>query len=70
MKMMKNHHILHLYDVLFDIFEKFRGSCPLHFYFLPSHYLVSPVLSCDSTLSITKVELDLILGVDMYLFLK
>ena len=70
MKMMKNHHILHLYDVLSDIFEKFIGSCPLHFYLLPSHYLVSPVLICDSTLSITKGELDLILGVDMYLFLK
>lgn len=70
MKIMKNHHVLHLYDVLSDIFEKFRDSCPLHFYLLPSHYLVAPALSCDPTLSITKVELDLILGADMYLLLK
>ena len=35
-----------------------------------NHYLNAPALSLDAMLSMTKVKLDLILDVDMYLFFE
>ena len=36
----------------------------------PCHYFSSPGLSWDATLKITKIELELISNIDMYLFVE
>ena len=67
------HHDLYLKcDVLLlaDVFKKFRNRCLENYSLCPSHYLSVPALSWDAMLNMTKVELELISDVDMYLFLK
>ena len=53
--------------VLGDVLEKFRNRCLENCDLCPSHYLGEPAFSWDAMLSITKVELDLTLDVDMLL---
>ena len=72
-KTMKDYHDLYLQcNVLLsgDAFEKFRirrlENCGLS----PSHYLNTPALSWDKRSSISKVEIDLISDVDMYLLFE
>ena len=70
---MKDYHDLYLKcDVLLlaDIFEKFRHRCLENYGFYSSHYLRASVLSCNAILSMTKVKLDLIFGVNMYLLFE
>ena len=56
--------------LLAGVFEKFIGT-GLDCYGLdPCHYFSSPGLTWDAMLKITRIELDLILDIDMYLFIK
>ena len=71
--MTNDYHNLYLKcDVLLlaDVFEK-RGnsrlkSCEL----CPSHYFSAPALSWDAMPNVTKIELELISDIDMYLSLE
>ena len=53
-----------------DVFKNFTNSWLENYALCPSHYLSVPALSWDPILSMTKVELDLVLDVDMYLFFE
>ena len=54
--------------LLADVFEKFIDTC-LKFYKLdPYHDFSSPVLSWDVMLKTTRVKLEKIIDIDMYLF--
>ena len=54
--------------LLADVFEKFIDTC-LKFYKLdPCHDFSSPVLSWDVMLKTTRVKLEKIIDIDMYLF--
>ena len=60
MKTMKNYHNMYLKrDVLLlaDVFENFRNNSLNNYGLHPSHYLSTKVLSWDSMLNMTKVEL-------------
>ena len=64
MKTIKDCHDLYLKCTVFllaDVFLKKNGL-------YPSHYLSVPVLSWDTMLNITKVETELILDADLYLY--
>ena len=52
------------------MFQKFRNSSLKNFGLCLSQYLSTPGLSCDATLNMTKLELELILDSAMYLFLE
>ena len=54
--------------MLADVFENFRNRYLENYGLRPGHYLRAPALLWDVILSMTKVELDLISGVNMYLF--
>ena len=59
-------------DVLLlrDVFEKFINTC-LNYYGLdPCHYFSSPGLSWDAISKMTKIELELINDIDIYLFIE
>ena len=56
--------------MLADVFEKFKNRCLEDYGLCPSHYLTTPDLSWDTMLSLTKIDLELISDVDMYLFFK
>ena len=67
-----NHDLFFKFDVLLlvDVFEKLRNRSLENIDLCPSHYLSAPAFSWDAMLSMTKVELDLILNLDMYLFFE
>ena len=57
--------------LLTNVFEKFEVKIGAKNYGLhPLHYFSASALSWDAMVSMTKVELDLISEVTMYLFLK
>ena len=70
MKKMKDHHELYLKcDVLLlAVFEKFRNSSLKNYGLCPSRFLSARALSWNAMLKMTKVELELISDVQMYLF--
>ena len=73
MKTMKDYHDLYLKcDVLLlaDVFEKFRNNSLKNYGLCPSHYLSAPALSWDAMLNMTKVKLELIPDLDMYIFFE
>ena len=70
---MKNYHDLYLKcDILLlvDVFEKFKNRCLENYGLCPSNYVSVLDLSWDAMFSMTKVKLDIISDVEMYLFLK
>ena len=70
---MKNYHDLYLKcDILLlvDVFEKYKNRCLENYGLCPSNYLSVLDLSWDAMFSMTKVKLDIISDVEMYLFLK
>ena len=65
-------HDLHLKTdvlVLADVFEKFISICIEYYGLDPCHYFSSPVFSWDVMLKMTKIELELLSDIDMYLFI-
>ena len=51
-------------------FEKFINTC-LNYYGLgPCHYFSSPGLAWDAMLKMTEIELELIINIDMHLFIE
>ena len=68
---MKNYHDLYLKcDILLlvDVFEKFKNRCLENYGLCPSNYLSVLDLSWEAMFSMTKVELDIISDVEMYIF--
>ena len=72
MKTIKDCHDLYLKCTVFllaDVFlKKIRNDSLKSYGLYPSHYLSVPVLSWDTMLNITKVETELILDADLYLY--
>ena len=66
------HHHFFKKDVLLlaDVFEKFTNMSLKFYKQVPCHYFSSPGLSCDVMLKMTRIKLDKILRIDMYLFIK
>ena len=56
--------------LLCDVFEKFIGTCLKYYGLYPCHHFSAPGLSYDAMLNMTKVKLELISDVDMYLFIE
>ena len=68
---MKNYHDLYLkcdISLLVDVFEKFKNRCLENYGLCPSNYLSVLDLSWEAMFSMTKVELDIISDVEMYIF--
>ena len=56
--------------LLADVFEKFISTCLEYYGLDPCHYFSSPGLSWDAMLKMTKIELELISDIDMYIFIE
>ena len=54
--------------LLADVFGKFRSNSLKDYGLCPSHYWSTVASSCDVMLNMTKVELELIPGADVYWF--
>ena len=70
---MKDYHKLYnLSDVLLltESFENFRSICINHYGLDPAWYFNAPGLAWDSTLKITKVQLELLCDPDMLLMIE
>ena len=70
---MDDYHDLYLKtDVLLlaDVFEKFIDTCLEYYGLDPCHYFSTPGLSWDSMLKMTRIELELISDIEMYLFIE
>ena len=73
MKTMGDYHDLYLQtDVLLlaDVFEKFIKTCLDYYGLDPCHYFSSPGLSWDAMLKTTGIELELLVDIDMHLFIE
>ena len=73
MKTMGDYHDLYLKtDVLLlaDLFGKFIKTCLDYYGLDPCHYFSSPGLSWDAMLKMTGIELELIVHIDMHLFIE
>ena len=53
-----------------EVFEKFIDTCLEYYRLDPSHYFSSSELSWDAMLKMNGIELELILGIDMHLFIE
>ena len=56
--------------LLADVFEKFIDMCSKYYGLDPCRYLSSPGVSSDAMLKMTKIELELISDIDIYLFVE
>ena len=68
-----DYHNLYLKtDVLLltDVFEKFRNTCLEYYGLDPCHYFSCPGLSWYIMLKMTKIKLEFILDIGMYLFIE
>ena len=73
MKKMKDYHDLYLKCdalLLADLFGKFRNNSFKNYGLCPSLYSSAPALNWDVMLNMTKVELELIIDPDMYVFFE
>ena len=73
MKKIKDYHDLYLRCavlLLANVFEKFRSNSLKYYGLYPSYYLSTPGLSWDALPKVTKIKLELIAYLDMYIFFK
>ena len=73
LKNMGEYHDLYLTSdilLLADVFENFRKKCLEYYHLDPCHYFTSPGLAWDAMLKMTKIKLELMTDVDMYLFIE
>ena len=73
MQTMGDYHDLYLKtDVLLlaDVFENFRKKCLEYYGLDPAHYYTAPGLSWESSLKITKVNLELLDDIKMHLMVE
>ena len=73
MKAMKDYHYLYLKCnvlLLADVFEKFKNKNLKNYDLYPSDYLSASASSSDAMLNMTKVELELNLDPDTFIFLE
>ena len=71
MRSMRHYHDFYLLtDVLLlsDVFETFRLACHENYGIDPARCFTAPGLSFEAALKMTKVELELLTDIDMYLF--
>ena len=66
------HDVYLLTDVLLlaDVFENFRETCLKYYKLDPAHYYTAPGLSWDACLRKSKVNLELLTDIDMYLMIE
>ena len=72
-KNMGEYHDLYISSdilLLADVFENFRKTCLEYYQLDPCHYFTSPGLAWDAMFKMTKIKLELITDVDMYLFIE
>ena len=70
---MGDYHEMYLKtDVLLlaDVFEMFINTCLKYYGLEYFHYFNSPRLIWDAILKFTEIELELVLGTDMHLFIE
>ena len=70
---MREYHNLYLEsDVLLlaDVFENFRDVCSKNYGLDPAWYYTAPGLAWDAALKITKVNLELLVDIDMLLMIE
>ena len=70
---MGQYHDLYLKsDVLLlaDVFESFRKMCLEYYKLDPCWYFTSPGLSWDAMLKMTKIKLELMVDIDMFIFIE
>ena len=73
LKNMGEYHDLYLTSdilLLADVFENFRKTCLEYYKLDPCHYFTSPGFAWDAMLKMTKIKLELLTDVDMYLFIE
>ena len=73
MKTIKNYHDLFLKRnvlLLADVFEKNRNNSLKNYGLYPGHYLSAPLLSWGAMFNKTKVKLDRIPDLNMYVFFE
>ena len=73
LKNMGEYHDLYLTSdilLLADVFENFRKTCLEYYKLDPCHYFTTPGLAWDAMLKMTKIKLELMIDVDMYLFIE
>lgn len=56
--------------LLADVFENFRETCHRNYKLDPAHYFTAPGLSWDAMLKYTKVKIELLVDIDMLLFVE
>ena len=66
------HNFYNETDVLLlaDVFENFRNLCLENYKLDPAHYYTAPGLAWDAALKITKVKLELLSDIDMFLMVE
>ena len=70
---MGDYHYLYLKAddlLLAEVFEKFINTCVEYYGLHLFHYFSCPGLSCNVMLEMTRIELELISDIDMYLFVE
>ena len=66
------HNLYNETDVLLlaDVFENFKNLCLENYKLDPAHYYTAPGLAWDAALKITKVKLELLSDIDMFLMVE
>ena len=63
-----DHYLKNVILLLADVFEKFTSMCLTFYKVDPCHYFSSPGLSWDTMLKMTRIKLEQISDIDIFLF--